>query len=158
MQDFLHIFAYLQKHLNSEMVLDPSETDINMNYFQHQDWSYSVYSLPGEELKEVLSPNMPQTLGNGFKIRCFVDSDHNGESLTRRSRTGFIVMPNNAPIYLYSKKQSTIETSTFGSEFMEVKQAAEYLRGLHYKLRMFDIPVDEPVFIYGDNQSVLVNA
>ena len=101
---------------------------------------------------------MPQTLGNGFKIRCFVDSDHNGESLTRRSRTGFIVMPNNAPIYLYSKKQSTIETSTFGSEFMEVKQAAEYLRGLHYKLRMFGIPVDEPVFIYGDNQSVPVNA
>ena len=108
MQDFLHIFAYLQKHLNSEMVLDPSETDINMNYFQHQDWSYSVYSLPGEELKEVLPTNMPQPLGNGFKIHCFVEYDHAGESLTVRSRTSFIVMLNNDTIYWYSNKQSEI--------------------------------------------------
>ena len=41
---------------------------------------------------------------------------------------------------------------------MAMNQAAEYLLGLHYKLCMFGIPVDEPVFIYGDNQSVLVNA
>ena len=57
-----------------------------------------------------------------------------------------------------TKKKSPIETSTFGNEFMAMHQAAEYLFGLRYKLRMFGIPVDEPVFIYGDNQSVLVNA
>ena len=114
MQDLLHIFAYLKKHLNSEMIFDPSEPDIDMNYFQCQYWSYSIYSSTGEELKEVLPPNMPQPLGDGFKIRCFVDTDHAGESVTRRSRTGFIVMLNNAPIYWYSKKQSTIETSTLG--------------------------------------------
>ena len=94
---------------------------------------------------------MPQPLGNGFKIRCFVDADHAGESITRSLRTGFIVMLNNAPIYCYSKKQSKIETSTFVRKCMAMKQAAEYLRGLYYKLRMFGITVDEPVFIYGDN-------
>ena len=41
---------------------------------------------------------------------------------------------------------------------MAIQQAAEYLRGIRYKLLMFGIPVDEPVFIYGDDQSVLVNA
>ena len=41
---------------------------------------------------------------------------------------------------------------------MAMKQAVEYLRGLRYKLHMFGIPADEPVFIYGDNQSVLVIA
>ena len=41
---------------------------------------------------------------------------------------------------------------------MAMKQATEYLRGLRYKLRMFGIPVEEPAFVYGDNQSVLVNA
>ena len=100
---------------------------------------------------------MSQPLGNGFKIRCFVDSDHTGESLTRRSWTGFIFMLNNAPIYWHSKKQMRVETSTFGSEFMAMKQATYYLRGLRYKLRMFGIPVDETVFIYGENQSVLIN-
>ena len=100
---------------------------------------------------------MPPPLGNGFKLRCFVDADHAGESLTRRSRTGFIVMLNNAPIYWHSKKQTTVETSTFGLEFMAIKQTTEYLRVLWYKLHMFGIPVDKPAFIYGDNQSVLIN-
>ena len=38
-----------------------------------------------------------------------------------------------------------------------MKQACEYLRGLRYKLRMMGIPVNNPCFIYGDNQSVLWN-
>ena len=66
-------------------------------------------------------------------------------------------MLNNAPVYWYSKKQGYVETSTFGSEFMAMKQAAEYLRSLRYKLRMFGIPVDGPAFIFGENQSVLAN-
>ena len=98
MQEILHVFAYLKKHMNTEMVFDPSEPEIDMNSFQRQDWSYSIYSSPGEELKEALPPKMPKPLGHGFKIRCFVDADHAGEPLTRRSRTGFIVMLNNAPI------------------------------------------------------------
>ncbi len=38
-----------------------------------------------------------------------------------------------------------------------MKQAIEYVRGLHFKLRMFGITVDEPAFVFGDNQSVLAN-
>ena len=38
-----------------------------------------------------------------------------------------------------------------------MKQATEYVRGLRYKFRMMGIPVDEPAFIFGDNQSVLAN-
>ena len=33
MQELLQIFAYLKKHLNSEMVFDPSEPDIDMTPF-----------------------------------------------------------------------------------------------------------------------------
>ena len=47
-----------KKHLNTDMVFDPSEPEIDMSSFQRQDWSYSIYSLPGEELKEALPPNM----------------------------------------------------------------------------------------------------
>ena len=36
-----------------------------------------------------------------------------------------------------------------------MKQSTEYVRGLRYKLRMMGIPVDEPAFIFGENQSVL---
>ena len=40
---------------------------------------------------------------------------------------------------------------------MAMEQVIEYLRVIRYTLRMFGIPVDEPAFIYGDNQSVLIN-
>ena len=90
-------------------------------------------------------------------MRVHIDSDHAGESLTRRSRTGFIVYLNKAPIYWMSKKQASCETSTFGSEFCAMKQGTEYVRGLRYKLRMMGIPCSSPTYVFGDNQSVLAN-
>ena len=38
-----------------------------------------------------------------------------------------------------------------------MKTACDYVKGLRYKLRMMGIRVDEPTYIYGDNQSVLAN-
>ncbi len=38
-----------------------------------------------------------------------------------------------------------------------MKQATEYVQGLRYKLRMLGIKVDEPIFLFRDNQSVLCN-
>ena len=122
-EELLHIFAYLKKHINSEMLFDPSIPDIDMNYFQRQDCSYSIYSSPGDTMEETLPPNIPTPLGVGFKIRCFVDSDYAGESLTERSRTGFILFLNRTPICWNTKKQTLVETTTFGSEFMAMKHS-----------------------------------
>jgi len=58
-----------------------------------------------------------------------VDSDHAGDKMTRRSRTVFLIFCNLAPIIWISKKQSTIETSVFGAEFVAMKHGAETLRG-----------------------------
>ena len=46
---------------------------------------------------------------------------------------------------------------SFGSEFIVMKKCFEYILELRYKLRMMGIPVDLPTYIFGDNQSVLVN-
>ena len=48
--------------------------------------------------------------GTGFTMRDFDDSDHTGDSVTRRSRTGFIVLLSSAPIFDHSKKQGSCET------------------------------------------------
>jgi hypothetical protein len=153
LEQVLHIFAHLRKHHNAEMVFDPTEPEIDEEKFARQDWSHTVYS----DQKEELPPDMPTPRGRAFKIRVYVDSDHAGEPLTRRSRTGFIVFLNRAPIYWHSKKQNSCEMSTFGSESCAMKQATEYIRGLRYKLRMLGIPCEEPAYVYGDNQSVLAN-
>lgn len=40
---------------------------------------------------------------------------------------------------------------------MALKNGTEYLRGLRFKLRAMGIPVTRPVYVYGDNKSVLCN-
>ena len=47
----------------------------------------------------------------------YVDCDLGGDCVTRRSRTGFAVFLNNAPLHWMSRKQTSCEVSTFGSEF-----------------------------------------
>ena len=90
-------------------------------------------------------------------MRAKVDADHAAGTVTRRSRTGFLVFLNSALIHWWSKKQTSVESSSFGSEFIAMKQCCEYLRGLRYKLRMLGIPCNEPSLIYSNNQSVLAN-
>lgn len=51
----------------------------------------------------------------------------------------------------YSKAQSTIESSTFGAEFVAAKIAVELVEGIQYKLWMFGIPIDGPVNTFVDN-------
>ena len=42
LEELLRFFAYIKKYMNSEMVFDSSIPNIDMNYFQRQDWSYSI--------------------------------------------------------------------------------------------------------------------
>ena len=154
LDQIFNIFAYLKRNHNSEMIFDPSDPDIDQSLFDRKDWTASEFGLT---LEEVLPPNMPTPRGMGFVMRAFVDADHAGDSITRRSRTGFLIYLNSAPIYWMSKKQTSVETSSFGSEFIAMKQCTEYIRGLRYKLRMMGIPCDDPTFVFGDNQSVLAN-
>jgi hypothetical protein len=49
------------------------------------------------------------------------------------------------------KRQNTVETSTFGGEFVAMRQATELIEALRYKLRMFGIPINGPTKVYGDN-------
>ena len=135
------------------MVFDPTPPDIDASAFTDEDWSFTAYG----ECKEEISSNAPEPRGIGFTMRAFVDSDHAGDLVTRRSKTGFLIFLNGAPIYWYSKKQTSIDNSFFGAEFVAMKLCYEYIRGLRYKLRMMGIAVDMPSFVFCDNQSVLSN-
>ena len=100
---------------------------------------------------------LPQR-GEAVSTHCFVDSDHAGNTVTRRSQTSLLLFVNCAPIVWYSKCQNTDETSTFGSEFITMKTAVEQIEALRYKLRMFSIPLEGPTNNFCDNESVFKNA
>ena len=58
----------------------------------------------------------------------------------------------------YSKKQSTVEASSFGSEFNALKIAVEHVIALRFKLRMFGLNVSEYTCIWSDNEAVVNNS
>jgi hypothetical protein len=148
-----HVYAYLKKKPNGTIVLDPTYPEIDLSQFNDgADWS-NFYG----NIKEPIPTNMPNPLGKSLVMRLFVDSDHAADKLHRRSRTGFMLYLNSAPVIWYSKKQGTIETSVFGAEFVAMKQGFEAARALRYKLRMMGVPLDEPTYCYGDNMSVIHN-
>ena len=131
---------YLKSHANSEMVYDPSGVEFDRAQFLRKVWGYSIYTQDDRKLVEELPPNIPEPHVLGMTMIVYVDRDHAGDTVPRRSITGFIIFLYSAPIYWSSKKQTSCETSSFGSEFCTMKQATEYVRGLRYKLRMVGIP------------------
>jgi len=152
MDTALHLFAYLKGRHNARMVFDPSYPDIDMSKFKTCDWKH-FYG----DVQEAVPLDAPKALGKEIDLRLFVDSDHAGDKRTRRSRTGYFIFLNNAPVIWLSKKQPTLETAVFGAEFVAMKNGVERLRGLRYKLRMMGIPVNGPSYVFGDNMSVIHN-
>ena len=100
---------------------------------------------------------MPEARGLSVSTSCFVDGDLAGDKSTRCSQTGILIFVNKAPIHWYSKRQPTVETSTFGAEFCAMKNAVEMIEALRYKLRMFGVPLDGPASIFCDNEAVYKN-
>ena len=39
----LHMFGYIKKHYNNEIVFDLSEPYVDYEDFKHEDWSLSIY-------------------------------------------------------------------------------------------------------------------
>ena len=134
MEQVMQIFRYLKKYHNAELVFNPSDPTINEQDFEKKDWTSSEFGHV--EGKEELPPNMPEPRGVGFMIITKVDADLASNTVTRRSRTGILVYLNCSLIHWWSKKQTSIESSSFGAELIAMKQCCEYLHGLRYKLHM----------------------
>jgi hypothetical protein len=146
------MFAYLKTKHNSRMVFDPTYPHVDMSDFKICDWK-NFYG----NVEEAIPTDAPESRGKEVDLRLYVDSDHAGEKLTRRSRTGYFIFLNMAPVTWFSKRQPTIETSVFGAEFVAMKNGMEATRGLRYKLRMMGVALSGPTYIYGDNMSVIHN-
>jgi len=149
----LHIFAYLKSHDRSLLVFDDTKPNFDEDRFRKADWSQFY-----PEAEDALPHNMPEPRGKPVTTTCFVDADHAGCRATRQSHTGILLFVQRAPIMWYSKRQSTVETSTFGSEFVAMKTAIEQVEALRYKLRMMGVPLEGATNTFCDNESVFKNA
>ena len=75
--------------------------------------------------------------------------------LTGRSVTGILHLINKTPYEWYSKKQGTVETATYGSEFVAARTAVEQISEHRQTLRYLGVPIRETTYMFGDNKSVV---
>jgi hypothetical protein len=147
-----HAFAYLGLHHNARVVFDPTYPVVDMGTFIKTDWK-SMYG----DVKETIPSDAPIPRGKEVDMRLLVDSDHYGEQFTRRSSTLCVIYLSMAPIVWFSKRQPTVESSVFGADFVAIKNGIETCRGIRYKLRIMGVALSVPIFVYGDNMSVVHN-
>ena len=109
---------------------------------------------------ETMPHHQPRPRGRPVTTLAFVDASHAANIKTRKSHTGYIIFINQAPIIWYSKRQQTVETSSFSSEFIALKACTEAIVSLQFKLRRFGIPMvaGHATKVLCDNKRVLNNS
>ena len=152
LEQVLHMIGYIKARPKFRIMFDSSKPRTNERWFQQYDW-FDFY----RDAKEAIPPNMPEQRGLEVLISCFVDANHAGNVKDRRSQTGILIFVNKAPIHWYSKRQATVEASTFGAEFCAMRVAVEMIESLRYKLRMLGVPIDGAANVYCDNEAVYKN-
>jgi hypothetical protein len=148
----VHVFAYMGLHHNAIFVFDPFYPSVDIGTFIKTDWQY-MYG----DVKEMIPSDAPVPRLKEVDLCLFVDYDHAGEKFTRRSRIGFIIYLNIAPLVLFYKRQPTVDSSVFVAEFVAMENRSETWRGLSYKLRMTGVTLSGPTYVYGDNMSFVHN-
>jgi hypothetical protein len=118
------------------------------------DWTSSVYGNVTEELP----PDQPIPRGKLMRTTTYQDANLYHDLVTGRAMSGIIHFVNQTPVISFCKKQKTVETATYGSEFMVARQAAQQIIDLRYTLRMMGIPLDGPSWMFGDNESVITSS
>ena len=65
---------------------------------------------------------------------------------------------NQTPVHWFTKKQPTVETATYGSEFVAAKLAVEQIMAMRITLRYLGVQIHGATHLFGDNGSVVTNA
>ena len=82
-----------------------------------------------------------------------MDANLNHCLATGRSVTGCLHFVNHTPIDSYSKRQVTVETATYGSEFVASKTATEQIIDLRHTLRYRCTYQNKIIFVWGQQVS-----
>ena len=158
LEQVLRIISFLESNPKMTLYMDPEIPNFMYSNFITEAGEFKEYYRDAEE---ELPSRMPKPRGRAVRTYAFVDASHAANKVNRRSHSGHILFVNRAPVKWFSKRQQTVETSAFSSEFIAMKQCIEEVEHMRFKLRMFGIPLDEQqseTLILCDNESVVKNS
>ena len=74
-------------------------------------------------------------MGKEVILTAYVDANLYHDLTTGRAVTGVLHLVNQTPIDWYTKRQATVETATYGSEFVAARIATDQVIDLRLTLR-----------------------
>ena len=83
-----------------------------------------------------------------------MDANLHHDLATGKAVTAALHFLNQTPIDAYTKRQSTVETATYGSEFVAATTAVDQIIDIRTTLRFLGVPIRDKSYMFGDNRSV----
>ena len=136
-----------------QLGLETDQPDYSFLPDQDFDWTYSVYG----NVHEIPPDDMPEPLGKAVVATTTMDANLNHCLATGKSLTGCLHFVNKTPDDWYSKKQATVETASYCSEFVTTKTATQQIMDIRQTLRYLGAPIGSKSFLFGDNRSVVTS-
>jgi hypothetical protein len=148
------IYGYLSKFKNATIVIRTAEPDYSDLPDSNYDWDRTVYG----EVTEEVPKDTPRPLGKPLVHTCYVDANLLHCLATGRAVTGVMHFWNQTLGEWFSKKQDTVETATYGSEFVAARIAVDQIEDTRRTFRYLGVPVKGKTHLFGDNASVVTSS
>ena len=147
------IYGYISKTKHYALRLRTDEP----NCMHLPDLEYDWTRIYGDVLEEI-PKDAPESLGESVTSTTFVDANLLHDLITGRSVTAVLHFFNLTAGDWYSKRQTTVENATYGSEFVAGKTATEEIIDIRRTLRYLGVPIKSKPYMFGDNKSVVTSS
>ena len=127
------------------------EPDFSSLKDQKYDWTRSVYSGACEQIPH----DIPKPLGKHVQTTHYVDANLHHDLATGKAVTAVLHFLNQTPIDAYTKRQSTVETATYGSEFVAARTAVDQIIDICTTLRYLGVASEIRAICLGTTDQLL---
>jgi hypothetical protein len=148
------VYGYLSKMRHGVIRIRTELPDYSVIPEKTYDWDYTCY----EGAEELIPNDLPRPLGKEVQTTTFVDANLYHDLISGRSVTGILHLLSKTPIDWFSKLQSTVETPTFGSEYVAARTATEQIIDLCNTLLYLGVPIRGTSMMFGNNETVVNTA
>jgi hypothetical protein len=148
------VYGYLAGNKDGAIRFRIGKPDYSDLPDQEFDWMRTVYG----HVEELMAKDAPPPLGKEVIVTTYVDANLYHDLISGRALTGIFHLLNGTPIDWYSKRQATVETATYGSEFVAARIATDQIIDLRITLRYLGVPVEGSSILFGDNKSVVTSS
>ena len=131
------LYRYLVKTKHFAIRYRTKEPDYSHLPKQEYEWTRTVYG----DVKEKSQKDVPRPLGKMVISTTFLDANLLHDIVTGKSVTAVLHFVNPSPTDWVLKRQATVETAAYGSEFVAAKTGTEQIMDLSNTLRYLHVPI-----------------